>query len=554
MEPIPLVRLSLRYHLVVIVSLFLEVAVFAQPDHCQVQVDKSFYVPGEVIWYRLWLPAAYEKQPVAAQVEVFLPGGGLVRQFFLRVEAGVADGYFRLPYDWSSGIYRFRFVASVLPEGERLELATIELPVFSDRKSDSKVSELPGMAASANDQQLTVVVTPEREVYSPRDSVRLVVEVRDARGRPVAAQLAVSVTDYELCGPQVYPGPVLFTGPALPTERALDSLLFLEGAVRDSDGRPFSSPLLTAWVSPPGSGSIVTVDTPGTFRARLPLFWGEGSVQLFDYKQEGLQVTATTAPSLPPASPLRYTEGVRGYLESSRQRKIVYQLFDTLEMVPRLLQVPQEAPRHDPDRRMIPAEYEGLETAADFFRELPSQLNMRERQGRYTARMFNPAPHMKKDYGGPALFIVDGHLTRDADFVAALKLADIATFDLYFDYARLREYFGAIGRYGVVYIRTKTGEIALPEADRRNFISLNGLLPPAAFPSTVVHGEEGDLPGFRPLVFWGGAATDSSGRVKLGFPLGDDLSVFRILVAARNSRGAMGVGEKVVRVAFNGTR
>ena len=54
-----------------------------QPDRYLVHLDKSFYVTGEVIWFKLYLPKAHQGQGFTLRVALFNPKGEVASYFFL---------------------------------------------------------------------------------------------------------------------------------------------------------------------------------------------------------------------------------------------------------------------------------------------------------------------------------------------------------------------------------------------------------------------------------------------------------------------------------------
>ncbi len=253
-----------------------------------------------------------------------------------------------------------------------------------------------------------------------------------------------------------------------------------------------------------------------------------------------MQVRREAAPALPPAAPLSYDDAIRRYLEWSRQRKKIYQLFQEVEMPLSSDRPSPDTTTYRPDRHLRLADYTPMEDLPTFFREVATPLKYRRQHGQYVALMFNP--EMRRFYHGSPLFIVDGQLTWDAHYVAQLDIGAIATIDLFFFADALRSHFSAFGRYGVVVIRSRTGGLQLPNAYRQNILSLDGLQVPVSFPA-LPGDPQTDLPRFRPQLYWNpNVPTDEQGRATVEFRQSDALSTFQVSVVAHGSDGRSGAG------------
>jgi hypothetical protein len=199
------------------------------------------------------------------------------------------------------------------------------------------------------------------------------------------------------------------------------------------------------------------------------------------------------------------------------------------------------------DRSLRPAEFEAFEDLAPFFREISTPLSFKQERktGQYSARMYNPSTFT--DYPSAPVFVIDGKMTRDANFVARLKCSQIESIDLYYQPTQLLGYFKAIGRSGVVHIRSKA-EIAIPAAEAEDIFQLNGLQSAAAFPALKAEQLQA-APAqafFRTQLYWqANLRTDAQGQVDFSFVQGDDWSRFRIQVIVQGGDGRLGEGQVI---------
>ncbi|MBK9491173.1 MAG: hypothetical protein IPO07_22080 [Haliscomenobacter sp.] len=156
--------------------------------------------------------------------------------------------------------------------------------------------------------------------------------------------------------------------------------------------------------------------------------------------------------------------------------------------------------------------------------------------------MYNPGNFI--DYPSAPIFILDGKVTRDADFIARLKTNQIEQIDLFYQPDQLFANFKAIGRSGVVNIRSKSG-MAIPADEEADVFSINGLQTPVEFPTLLadqIRTKVGQ-PFFRPQVYWNpNLETDAQGLARFSFVQTDDWSHFQIEVLVQAENGAFGRG------------
>jgi len=505
-----------------------------------VHVDKAFYVLGEAVWYSVALPGGAD-EPGLLEAVLYAPDGQPIDRYRLALEAGRAAGYQKLAYDWPAGRYRLLFYLYDRERRSRLPVTQVSLPVYDDLAAtpeEAPSSDKPTTAALSG----TLLVKIDLPAAPARagEMLRATFRVEDTQGRPVRATCSIAVTDATLSGRE---GPVGAWGAPLPAGLRPDSLLHLQGQVTDSSGSAFPTPFLGAFLLPGEGLTITRPDRQGQFDMALPPFYGRGAVQLADYKGYPIRINLDTPSALPPAAPLLYDASVLQYLEWSRRRKKIYQLFQKVEMPIEAERPPGPNSADNPDQRLQLDDYTPMDDLVSFFREVTTPLKFRRQGGHLIARMFNPG--VRRFYPGSPLFLLDGQATWDAEEIVQLDLSDLATIDLYFYADALRDHFGAFGRYGVVVIQSRSKALRLPETFQQNRFSVEGLQAPAYFPALP----DGGVPRFRPQLFWAPSVqTDEEGLGVIEFRQSDALSTFRIDIVARAADGRIGTGVQSYQV------
>ncbi|MEM9847015.1 MAG: hypothetical protein AAF847_03935, partial [Bacteroidota bacterium] len=290
-----------------------------------------------------------------------------------------------------------------------------------------------------------------------------------------------------------------------------------------------------------------------------PPFYGVRPVQFIGYQFEHMEIGVDVDQrQLPPIEqPLIYTEAVKSYLALSQQRKKIFQLYQSLENKIEPDKIDLDILNLEPSTTFIIDEYESFEFMHSFFGELLTPLKfILQKDSTYIATMSNPTGRLSANttLSGTPLFIIDGKLTRDADFVARLDMDYIQKVELMFKPDNLRKKFKAIGRSGVVKITTNLRDIPMAEKDAADLFTISGLQPNAEFPVFDANTVDSKQPFFRPQLYWNPTLkSDKNGKAKLSFYQSDDISSFVVRVVVQGENGAYGYAEQmyVVRVLDN---
>lgn len=519
----------------------------AQPETALLHFDKSFYITGEVVWYKLYLPARLQGQDFSIHLSILNEKGESVSETFLAADGKMAcQGYYAIPYDLEAGIYRFLFTAQ--SEKNRTDqLAQAAVPIYNDLAplpADLKLAEkaetLPDVAFFPDDLKVKIEFA-DKNPPRPRQNIQLKITVTDKNGVPLSAQGSVSVTDAALAGEPFFAGKNICSGTTLSAGKNWLSGTYWAGTAFQADGRPLSTPLLAAFDVEAGQLHFAESDAGGRFLLQMPV-GVEGAHRIQVMERSGAPIKIQwEKPGLPISNgELLYTPGILNYLKTSRQRKKIYQMYaasesdlkvKTQEIVP--------PPDWDTRRSYQVQDYEHFPDLATFFQEVIWMVKFTPENGKYTAKMYNTAE--QKEFSTPPLFLLDNKATFDADFIARLNPADIALVELLYEPKKLRQLFPGIVAGGVVRINTLRREQTLPQAEEQNIFALQGFLPPAAFPAPM---PDAALPALRPLVFWQPDLTfDEQGATVLNFSQSDDLSRFSVEVVVQSSDGRRGRGE-----------
>lgn len=519
-------------------------------------LDKPFYVTGEYIWFKVYLPIEYKGQEVALRVSLYDVGLQVHEQFFIPTNGRTSVfGYFKIPFDWKTGTYQLSVsgLNSVTKENVRLILY-FNLLIFNDLNVEEKNTVVAPITSYRYQFPITRLQT--QNPYSPKfplqiqlkdnsirtqEQVSATIEVKDRDGNPVKASLSVAVRDWSLTADSTQTPSISMLG------QTLDSLpLPLSNKIHlwYKSEKSLKSNLIGVFSHDDHQFLYPSKDTSRHLLLEMPFFEGEKNLQFVSLIPEDLKI------NLYEPSIMKYdgqneifqNNVVSHYIQQSRLRKKIYQLYSTTEFqldFPTLNSNTQAMPISNKTIQL--ADYEYFSTLPIFLKEVSSALKYRkEKKDQYVFKMFNPATGKRVFYNRLPLFVVDGQITRNSDFIADLDVAELESLDLFFVEEDLKQYFGAIGSSGVVYLTTKSKELKVPTDDREDIFTVHGtqVLPTFPILQKLGENESGEIPRFGPLVYWHpDLKTDSSGKCSFSFRHGHDKGRFVIEVVAQTVEG-----------------
>jgi len=511
------------------------------PDVAMAHFDKPFYVTGEVVWFKLYLPSTFQGKDFSIQLLILNEKGAVIHETFLPTEGKAScHGYYALPFDLDAGIYSFCFRARRETNATD-ELLRAEVPVFGDLKplpKDLKINAVqspPELDASLPDDLKVEIQLVGNTPPRSGQPVQLNIKVTDKSGNPVVVQGSVSVTDDELIGSA---NATAYFGATLPAAPNWLSGVCHAGTVSFSDGKPFSAPLLTALDVETSQLYFTQSDAKGHFLLQIPAYHGERRVQIIDHQGADIKISLEQPALSTTSQKLTLTPGILNYLDCSKKRKKIYQFYSTVE-ADLQAQAPDIQPINWNSRYTYHVQnYERFADLATFFREVIWLVKFSQQKGRNVAMLYNPV--QQQEFSNPPLFLLDGKATFDADFVGRLDPANVQLIDLLNEPKLLRKYFPALGAGGVVRIRTLTGNQNLAPEQEEDIFTLPGLTAPTTFPSKT---PDSTTPSLAPLLCWQPAlVTDKQGTATLNYRQNDDLSTFCVNILVQSTDGRRGHG------------
>lgn len=477
-----------------------------------VHFDRPYHVAGEVSWFAIY-PGG--NVPAKARVTVSNPAGEVLDYFFVSADAnGQLQGYYRWPFGLSTGYYSLA-VDALATNNTVKRLGRIEHAVYSDKRVEAVKS------TGGNGPLAPPVAANGLTVSAKGNNLSI--------GGLNGASYSVSVYNEDIIGARTQ---VLgMAGEAMNVDWA--DTLFYEAGVALADGSPVQTNLLPVFDPATYSFGFSKSDPAGRFVLQTGSFDGNKSLQVRSL--EGTELRPTV--NIPSAGGSRrtpvITQSVAEYIDLARRRRKIYQLFATVETGIDARVTPQERRKIDVNRDFDVQDYKQFADMFEFFKEVGGELRVRLKKENYTARLYN-APNQRFFEETP-LYIVDGKLTRNSNYINKLSPSDIAYLAYYYDNKALRRDFPALGNNGVVQIETVRPLANFPEVDAAGIFSIKGLQPKATFAPRNAATDA--VPALSPLLLWTTGGGEQSATVAL--PATDDFGNYQVVVVARDSDGKL---------------
>ncbi len=156
--------------------------------------DKPYYYPGERLWFKAYLnyhyPAWRDSLSKVLYVELFNSDKVLQQESLLKIDSGFARGDFILPDTLKAGTYYLRAYTSLQRNFGDDQLFVKPLPLFNLNDKADPVSQRTELIRSNH-----LTISSEWDEYKTRDKIGIMLAVKDKEGKPLAANISVSVTD-----------------------------------------------------------------------------------------------------------------------------------------------------------------------------------------------------------------------------------------------------------------------------------------------------------------------------------------------------------------------
>lgn len=160
-----------------------------------VHTDKSYYYPGEAMWFKAYLNYNYlpwrDSLSKVLYIELINPQEKIVLEKTLKIDSGFVHNDFILPDTLTQGNYFLRAYTNLMRNFGETGLFAKPIPILkiTDKADHTKV------VYEASPQQDKTVIRAEKDEYKTRERIELTLQIKDKNGTPIASNVSVSVTD-----------------------------------------------------------------------------------------------------------------------------------------------------------------------------------------------------------------------------------------------------------------------------------------------------------------------------------------------------------------------
>ena len=526
-----------------------------------IHLDKSFYVNGEVIWYKFNMPADPQHQSAAIKMVLTDQRGQTLFYTFLKNREGAyVAGYYKIPFDLPGGRYRISFLGTEANTGKRIKLAHADLSIYNDSEkiTDTPTRSKGGPMTNAGSLgDLKVELQFSTDTLRSRHEMQTSILVTDANGEPVEAEVSLAVSDQALAGMGGSQTATIIPGLSAPVTQQLDTSITVKASLTDYQGQALTANVLGVLTPEQKRINYTRTLSPGMVNVRLPDFYAQQPIQFLGFpdEEDSIKVMLQADEQLAATGTLTYTPEILEYLELSRKRKKIFQLYTDLEFNLQA-EIPIIEPQVlKPERTVNVKDYESFDNVYLFFKEILTPLVFRQVEGEiFEAKVFtDKGNRVYEMLPGSPLFIIDGKATRDGNYVAHMKMDMLETVSIFTNRAELRQQFNVLGRSGVVIIETSSTDITVPESDADDIKTIQGLQVPVGFPADSPEQFQSDRhrPFFRPQLYWNpDLKTNSQGQANAAFYQSDATGNFQVRVMVKDKLGRVGYAERTYYAAW----
>ncbi|HYI78139.1 MAG TPA: carboxypeptidase-like regulatory domain-containing protein, partial [Chryseolinea sp.] len=160
--------------------------------------DKSYYYPGDAIWFKGYLMYRYphlaDSMSAPLYVDLISPEHKILETKIFRIDSGRVNGDLFLPGSLPSGNYYLRAYTNWMRNYDDNDIYIKPLPILGFYDNVDFAHETPGETLNSPVQ---VEIIPNKEMYSTRDSIVITLSVKDEFDNPIQADLSISVTDVQ---------------------------------------------------------------------------------------------------------------------------------------------------------------------------------------------------------------------------------------------------------------------------------------------------------------------------------------------------------------------
>jgi len=522
---------------------------YGQTERLSLQLDKSFYLSGENIWFKVGLLNEDTSQIRSriAYVELVSPENKLLDRAKLRIADRVASGSFSLPFTTNEGNYLIRVYTLYNLNFEKEGVLNAIVPIFNPLESDiTSFNAGDSLDVKKRWDDRSVSLGLGQSQYQPRDTIELSITSSKA------ISVSVSILDTEV---KPHDPVVLDEYSGASSERFVaEKRLSIDGILTDLEsGEKITSPVISVYNGESGS-FLRARSEEGRVKIPVPEFLGTSTFQVYNLNpyqkavnQFQLSEIEYDFPGYNNQSKPGMTKEIAQYILKSKKRRKIHELLG-MDLFRSISHSKMEKNEVVADYSYEMAKYQNIRTLEEFIDEGVFAAKVKKRKDKTEIRLFNSED--KFTFVDPPWYIVDGIITNDESKVLAIPFKDIRQVNLYTKTSTIKKYFEHfLWRNGVIEVITTDVKYRRQFSDEPNVIVLKGYSQSPDFFGTLPVATQ-DLPDVRGVIFWmAHLDVETDKKLSLRIPHSNESGNFTIRVVGISADGEMYRNEISYRVS-----
>jgi len=503
-----------------------------------IQFDKSFYISGETIWFKVYLlnDSSEVKSRILHVDLISHQNETIVRQKLL-IDNGTSNGSITLPLDSEEGYYRFRAYTHYNLNFKPVFIYETTIPIYQPDKEDFLHSDQIIMAKTHLSGAAGISIVSDKEIYKPRDSLTISLQINGSDDTGGAGNFSISVVPLEITSHEFQSHNHSECGEGNLSRDQLiapERSLFLEGKLQDPKTKINVTSALVSIYMDKTSQLREGSSWEGNIKVLIPDYWGPGIFQILNHDPRHPSVLEFIAESgskfespyynidLPVRTPI-----VIKYMDQLEKRRKIIELFD-LYKSQEIKYSKVSAIKPDAVYRM--KDYKQIFSLEQFINEAINNVRVRTIDGVKTVRLFNREKgNLFEDH---PWYIVDGFFTFDEKEILNIQYTDIIEIRLYAKTSTITENFERfMSGNGVIEIVTRDVKFTRKLKNNPNVVEIDGFSLQQSFSNTLRLTESKTTPDLRGVIYWSpNVLTNEQGQGQITIPLSDDTGKFAIVV------------------------
>lgn len=507
-----------------------------------VQTDKSYYYPGETIWFKSNMmyqnPIMADSLSRVLYVEMFNDQNKLVAEGKFPITKGSSNGQLKLTNNLPKGNYVLRAYTNWMRNFGEADFSYQAIPVLD--LNEKVIGPVASNLEPEIDPEIEVHLIPENIQVAPGGKNKITMRLLDSYGEPVAAELSVSVLNSNLvtnisADPNTDAAlnwllePEMIT-PADSLEYSIEYGIAFSGQFLNRKDRPEKSNITIIQGKYDDYG-VVETDSLGRFYANGLYFTDSAEIAIaaFDDMLRRYGRVLLDEKSIPTLS--KFFPKIDLQIENTQSKQRDYILEDMAGFIT-LEEVIVEEEKIEPLRERNYGYGNGDYSYTEKDLEKYLHLTLGEFLNRFNVQS-------NRNWGlktGGKLFIVDGVKQDPESGGVDVPLSEVASISVFTNSSSL---FGMAGFAGATMITTKSGGRFVDDPEKKildkslfQMFTMDGFTKDQKFPDFENSTQNRSLIDYQPTVYWNPSLqTDpETGEVSFSFYSGEMETTYRIIL------------------------